>query len=564
MSAFYRSSNAHRYTYFLVTKGGRHYLRSVGPTSMLLKWVINSDLAHPGISYTVHIYHPLGNRPLPPESNLWNPACALDVSRFLHRIRDLLRYLSSPDIISLVPSGREIDALTLLLHRRDWRGNYPWYAIARQVWEELFAPFLTLSADDAQGVNDMEWKIRAGCWDLMRQQRRRDEPDDSDSGGGEDYGIDSLPWRMLSKREARDIAHIRQMLYNGLKAEERRQQRVFSIDQIYKMLDLAWPLEGYSSQESDLPSPANLILHGTEATGKSFIINELLEAIRTPSALIQCKECITTRHLLERTLSQVRNALSDSAPPIDGRCESISTFVVQLQRLLEGCAKFILVFDNVDRQREPTPTLLPALARLGEMIPNLTTIFILTFPHPSLFHLPGIPHIHFPAYTRSELLSLIASSPLPLQSSSLTFHPADFDYLWPRFATAVHDSLSRPASRTLPGLRTLCARLWPLFIAPILEGQYTPREFSKLMIRNRHLFQSETALKESIIVPQPSIPAASSAAQHNLKQQHKNLITTENKAFSLNLPLLPAQLLITAYLASHTHPKNDTLLFSNA
>ncbi|KAL8947445.1 MAG: hypothetical protein Q9222_006273 [Ikaeria aurantiellina] len=119
-------------------------------------------------------------------------------------------------------------------------------------------------------------------------------------------------------------------------------------------------------------SPPNLILHGTQATGKSFTIHKLLKVIEKPSAVIRCKECITTRHLLERTLSEVQNALSDSAPPIDGRCESISGFVVQLQRLLEGCKKFILVFDNVDRQREPPPTLLPALARLGE-IPQYTT-----------------------------------------------------------------------------------------------------------------------------------------------------------------------------------------------
>ena len=58
-----------------------------------------------------------------------------------------------------------------------------------------------------------------------------------------------------------------------------------------------------------------------------------------------------------------------------GRCETLSMLVVHLQRLLllerqrrqqEG--KFILVFDGVDRQREAPLTLLPALARLGEMV----------------------------------------------------------------------------------------------------------------------------------------------------------------------------------------------------
>ncbi|KAL8773838.1 MAG: hypothetical protein Q9209_001268, partial [Squamulea sp. 1 TL-2023] len=266
--------------------------------------------------------------------------------------------------------------------------------------------------------------------------------------------------------------------------------------------------------------------------------------------------CITTRHLLERTLSEVQDALRETAPLVDGRCESISAFVVQLQRVLEGQKRFILVLDNIDRQREAAPTLVPALARLNELIPNLTTVFIVTFPRPNLFQQPGIPHIHFPPYTRSELLALVSSSPLPLESPSSaspppdlpTFTQADLDYLWPRFVTAVHDSLAQPAANTLPSLRSLCARLWLAFIAPILSNQCSPREFSKLMVRNRHLFQSEEALKHSIVPPQLQLT--------NPPQQQSQ------KTPPILLPPLPSQLLLTAYLASHTLPKHDTLLFS--
>ncbi|KAI4167579.1 MAG: hypothetical protein LQ348_007634, partial [Seirophora lacunosa] len=124
---------------------------------------------------------------------------------------------------------------------------------------------------------------------------------------------------------------------------------------------------------SGFPSPPNLVLHGTEATGKTLTINALLQSIDHPSAIIPSRECITTRHLLERTLTEVQHALEEDEEEarqvaVDGRCESISTFVVQLQRLLQGHHKkrFILVFDNIDRQREAAPTLLPALARLHE------------------------------------------------------------------------------------------------------------------------------------------------------------------------------------------------------
>jgi len=41
---------------------------------------------------------------------------------------------------------------------------------------------------------------------------------------------------------------------------------------------------------------------------------------------------------------------------------------VHLERLLSDREKFILMFDDVDKQREAPPTLLPALARLGEIV----------------------------------------------------------------------------------------------------------------------------------------------------------------------------------------------------
>ena len=99
----------------------------------------------------------------------------------------------------------------------------------------------------------------------------------------------------------------------------------------------------------------------------------ILDAIDTPSAVLRSQECITTRHLLQRTIVEVKEALAaheqlTETASLDGRCESISAFLVELQTLLAGNAKFILVFDGIDRQREAAPTLLAAIARLGEIV----------------------------------------------------------------------------------------------------------------------------------------------------------------------------------------------------
>jgi origin recognition complex subunit 5 len=121
------------------------------------------------------------------------------------------------------------------------------------------------------------------------------------------------------------------------------------------------------------PSPSTIVVHGTHATGKSDIIKSYLKTRELRHVLIQSRECVTGRHLLERTIAAVHKSLAQDATSSDAqeynpRCENMSALVVHLQRLLKDEPKFVLVFDGVDKQRDAPPTLLPALARLGECV----------------------------------------------------------------------------------------------------------------------------------------------------------------------------------------------------
>jgi origin recognition complex subunit 5 len=54
---------------------------------------------------------------------------------------------------------------------------------------------------------------------------------------------------------------------------------------------------------------------------------------------------------------------------------------VNLQGILEGHGdKFVLVFDGIDAQREAPPTLIPALARFGEMVYTRSRISLRMIP----------------------------------------------------------------------------------------------------------------------------------------------------------------------------------------
>lgn len=122
------------------------------------------------------------------------------------------------------------------------------------------------------------------------------------------------------------------------------------------------------------PCIPTLVIHGLTATGKTAIIKGVLNRLQTAHAIVQCKECITGRHLLERILAASCDAV-DALPgsSVDRsryvRCENLSALLAHLQRLLAGVKdKFVLVVDGIDQQREAPPTLEAGLARFGEYV----------------------------------------------------------------------------------------------------------------------------------------------------------------------------------------------------
>lgn len=147
----------------------------------------------------------------------------------------------------------------------------------------------------------------------------------------------------------------------------------------------------------------------------------------------------------------------------------------------------------------------------------------MTSPRARLLHLLGVPHIHFPPYTRAESISIVSKSPLPLctvqsvtdtlESQSLQ-SPTDCAWLWSRFCGAVWDSIGQGAARDIISFRDVCERLWNPFVQPVVDGNYGVRDFMKLMVKNRGLFQGEAALIESII------PATTDLKIHRTKSEY--------------------------------------------
>ncbi|KAL1838894.1 hypothetical protein VTJ49DRAFT_2085 [Mycothermus thermophilus] len=355
----------------------------------------------------------------------------------------------------------------------------------------------------------------------------------------------------------------------------------------------------------------NLVVYGTEATGKTAITSALLARLADQDndneppnlryAIVSSPECITARHLYETVVAKVAVALEWTDSP--SRCESLSQLHVELCKMLKYPSRppgfrFVLVLDAIDRQREAPHTLLPALARLSEIIPCLTTVFIVTAPAPNLLLISSVPHLHFPTYIKPEFVAILSARSPPGPNPLPNATPQETADLWARFVAAVHDALARAACRTLPALSHSCTTLWPRFTSPVLAGTHSAKEFSKLLVAARLLFHDDRLLDPGVLAIPPSQPTSKAAgappprpppsaetkpssapaapppvpstpsrsAPTTPATPAAALTTTTGAgagpALARLLPTTARHLLLAAYLASHNPARHDLTLFS--
>ncbi|PGH31472.1 origin recognition complex subunit 5 [[Emmonsia] crescens] len=358
-----------------------------------------------------------------------------------------------------------------------------------------------------------------------------------------------------------------------------------------------------------LPSPPAIIVHGPQGSGKSSVLTALLTAYNEPTAadsrngrdeelymnaypgarqggllpyaIVKCAECITARHLLGKIVAVVilGACASASFPDEDARriwaedtrakarCDHISSLPGVLRDVLDsvGCEKFVLVMDGIDSLREGGQMLLAALGRLGELVPSICVVFVMkASPRPLLLQVAGIPHVHFPPYSRNQAISILAAS----QPSELPGLPPETSMrIYPPFISTVYDSLIGPTASTIPVFRSACEKLWPRFVAPITNNEkppgFNPRaqwDFSRLLVRNRALFQhqGEEVLVHHIIADEtPTLTT-------NVSTSTSSIPFSGSKSSSPfpSLPYLPTLILTSAFLAAHIPPRLDTIFFS--
>ncbi len=119
------------------------------------------------------------------------------------------------------------------------------------------------------------------------------------------------------------------------------------------------------------PSPPILVAYGLEQSSKRDVILSVLQARSIAHTVIKTKECLSQRHLLSKIFAASITALGhgDQVDQYE-KTDSINALLGNLRKLFErlGGRKFVLVVEDADELKQPSPTLLPALARLGSLV----------------------------------------------------------------------------------------------------------------------------------------------------------------------------------------------------
>jgi hypothetical protein len=186
----------------------------------------------------------------------------------------------------------------------------------------------------------------------------------------------------------------------------------------------------------------------------------------------------------------------------------VNNFVVEVHRALEGMTgKVILVtsllkagnnsqvLDKAHCLTQLNPdSLFSVLARLPTLSPStstksaLTILFLTTFiPTRSLGGLP-LPTIHFPSYSKLQLLKILSRyAPKSLYylstppTSEGDVEPDELAKIWEGLNSAVIDTFGPGTSLDVPTILQLSTKLWPQFVQPVIQAGIYDEETDEII-----------------------------------------------------------------------------------
>lgn len=308
-------------------------------------------------------------------------------------------------------------------------------------------------------------------------------------------------------------------------------------------------LSGLISSDIDHPRPP-IVVSGFKAVGKSLTVEGVLSALGIKHSLVRCDECITRKLLLQRCLTSIKKDRSrEDLQAEDYRWDTFAGFMNALESIFQCTTKtdpYTLILDRIDECFEPVSDLIPAFCHLTKQLRSrpLQVIFILSSDYPRQITSLYLPSVNFTSYTETQVASILEKKFFCWLESEQTFNTREGKAFWTLFCSIIVDIFYSYTGSDINLIMDLCRKIWPLFIEPVLAGQYNLNEFVKVYKQNQGLFQDTNATINGV----QRIAAAENAEGDSV--------------LARDLPLHSKFILIASYLASYNDARSDVYYFS--
>ncbi|KAM6383963.1 origin recognition complex subunit 5 isoform 4-T6 [Alca torda] len=302
-------------------------------------------------------------------------------------------------------------------------------------------------------------------------------------------------------------------------------------------------------QQLSFPS---IFIYGHTSSGKTYVMQTLLNILQLPHVFVNCVEYFTSRLLLEEILIQLQSCSSETEQTSHVPCDNFNDFVRLFKQAvasqeLEGQTLYI-VLDRAEQLREMEANVLPAFLRLQELTDRNVTVVLLSEIVWELFR-PNTGcfepfTLYFPDYSIGHLQKILSQNHPPEYSAD--FYAAYINILLGVFYMVCRD---------LKELQHLAVLNFSKYCEPVVSGEANERDTRKLW-KN-----IEPHLKKAMQTVYLREISSSQWERLQREDGEPGQLKGLSAHTHVELPYYSKFLLIAAYLASYNPVRTDKRFF---
>ncbi|XP_027682041.1 origin recognition complex subunit 5 isoform X2 [Chelonia mydas] len=283
----------------------------------------------------------------------------------------------------------------------------------------------------------------------------------------------------------------------------------------------------------------SIFIYGHTSSGKTYVMQTLLETLELPHVFVNCVECFTSRLLLEEILTQLQNLSSENKHGSHVPCDTFNDFVRLFKQEiitqdLQNQTVYI-VLDKAEQLREMEANVLPGFLRLQEMTDrNVTVIFL------------------------SEIVwELFRPNTGCLEPFTLYFPDYSIEYSADFYAAYINILLGvfYTVCRDLKELRHLAALNFTKYCEPVVRGEANERDTRRLW---KNIESHLKKAMQTVYLREISSSQWERIQQDDGEPGHLKGLSAHAH---VELPYYSKFLLIAAYLASYNPARTDKRFF---